>query len=66
MQVNRLNKSQIAEAIKGKLERHFGCEIKDATQKQLYQAVASVVRDEIMERRTSSREIGRASCRERV
>ncbi len=59
MQYNQLNKTQIQEAIKGKLERHFGCEIKDATPGQLYQAVASVVRDEIMERRTASRGVRR-------
>ncbi len=55
MQNNHMNKSQIAEAIKGKLERHFGVEIQDANESQLYQAVASIVRDEIMERRTASR-----------
>ena len=49
------NKDEIIESVKGKLERYFGCEVADATQEQIYQALASTVRDEVMERRTSSR-----------
>ena len=49
------NKDEIIESVKGKLERYFGCEVADATKEQIYQALASTVRDEVMERRTSSR-----------
>ena len=55
MQYYQLSSDQIKESIAGKLERYFGVEIADATQAQLYQAIASTVRDEIMERRTASR-----------
>ena len=50
-----LTKTQIIASVEGKLQRHFGCEIADATVEQIYQAVASTVRDEIMEKRTLSR-----------
>ena len=36
--------------ILGKLKRHFGKTMTDATREQVYQAVAMCVRDEIMER----------------
>ena len=55
MACSRLSKDQIKKAIEGKLERYFGCTVEEATEGQLYQAVASTVRDEIMERRTQSR-----------
>ena len=48
-------KDQIVDSVTGKLARYFGCKIADATPDQLYQAVASTVRDEVMERRASSR-----------
>ena len=49
------DKDKIIESVKGKLERYFGCEVSDATQEQIYHALASTVRDQVMERRTSSR-----------
>ena len=49
------DKDEIIESVKGKLERYFGCEVADATQEQIYHALASTVRDQVMERRTSSR-----------
>ena len=50
-----LNKDQIKEAIIAKLQRQFGCDTSDATDDQLYQALAMTVRDEVMERRAISR-----------
>jgi len=55
MGYQKLTEEQIAQSIVGKLQRHFGCELADATPNQIYQAVASTVRDEIMQRRAESR-----------
>ena len=55
MESKRFSKEEIKASIVGKLQRHFGCEIADATTAQLYQALASTVRDEVMARRTASR-----------
>ncbi|MDL2206300.1 glycogen/starch/alpha-glucan phosphorylase [Eubacteriales bacterium OttesenSCG-928-N13] len=66
MQDKQLNKDQIKKVIKLKLERLFGCEIQDATQAQLYQAIALIVRDEIMERRTASRAMRRDSANKKL
>lgn len=49
-------KLKIKEAILGKLRRHFGRTLEDATQSQLYKACALTIRDEIMERWTNSME----------
>ena len=42
---NRMNKDQIKAAIVAKLQRQFGCDTTDATDDQLYQALAMTVRD---------------------
>ena len=42
------NKDTIKESILNKLLRYYGCTIEDATPKQVYAAVASTVRDQIM------------------
>ncbi len=55
MDSQRFSKEEVKASIVGKLQRHFGCEIADATTAQLYQALASTVRDEVMARRTASR-----------
>ena len=55
MVIERMSVSEIQQSIVEKLEGQFGCEISDATQGQLYQAVASTVREEVMRRRTASR-----------
>ncbi len=44
-----MDKEKLIELICGKLERHFGREISDATPWQLYAACSSVVRDIMME-----------------
>ena len=55
MALSVYSKDEIIASVKGKLERYFGCEVADATKEQIYQALASTVRDEVMERRTPSR-----------
>ena len=55
MIVERLTKDQIKESIVSKLQRHFGCDTTDATDDQIYQALALTVRDEVMKRRAASR-----------
>jgi len=55
MGYQKMTEEQIAQSIVSKLQRHFGCELADATPNQIYQAVASTVRDEIMQRRAESR-----------
>lgn len=55
MAYQKMTEAQIAQSIVSKLQRHFGCELADATPNQIYQAVASTVRDEIMQRRAESR-----------
>ncbi|MEG1843605.1 MAG: glycogen/starch/alpha-glucan phosphorylase [Clostridia bacterium] len=59
--VKCMSKEDIMANIRGKLERHFGCEIAEATQDQLYQVIASTVRDEIMARRAHSRGVRKQS-----
>ena len=49
-----------------KLNSNFGCEISDATDEQLYKAVALTVRDEIMQRRTESRGVRKAEGAKKV
>ena len=48
--------AQIKESIQNKLRTQFACDVSDATPEQLYQALALVVRDEIMQRRSYSRD----------
>ncbi len=55
MNVVRLTKDQIKESIISKLQRHFGCDINDATDEELYQVLSLTVRDEVMKRRAASR-----------
>ena len=55
MPVSRMTKDEIKDAIVSKLQRQFGCDVSDATDDQLYQALAMTVRDEVMERRALSR-----------
>ncbi len=55
MDYQKMTEEQIAQSVASKLQRHFGCELADATPNQIYQAVASTVRDEIMQRRALSR-----------
>ena len=55
MEFSRKTSEEIKQSVIEKLQRNFGCDTSDATKEQLYQAVAGVVRDEVMERRAMSR-----------
>ena len=46
--MSEYNKDTIKESILNKLLRYYGCTIEEATPKQVYAAVASTVRDQIM------------------
>ena len=48
-------KEQIINEVIGKLRRHFGRTLEEATPSQLYKAVAMTVRDAIMEKWTATR-----------
>ena len=56
MGFERMTVQQIKDSIQNKLRTQFACETVDATPEQLYQALALVVRDEIMQRRSFSRD----------
>ena len=56
MEFERMTVNQIKDSIQNKLRTQFACEVSDATPEQLYQALALVVRDEIMQRRSYSRD----------
>ena len=55
MEFKRMTVEEIKKNLVAKLQSNFGCEICDATNEQLYKAVALTVRDEIMQRRAASR-----------
>ena len=56
MPTTSFDKDSIKEAIIGKLQRYNGRSIQDATEQQIYNAVASTVRDQIMQKYTIARE----------
>ncbi len=56
MEFEKMTVAQIKESIQNKLHTQFACDVADATPEQLYQALALVVRDEIMQRRSYSRD----------
>ncbi|HIY53903.1 MAG TPA: glycogen/starch/alpha-glucan family phosphorylase, partial [Candidatus Agathobaculum merdavium] len=49
MPKNQYTKTALKEAIAGKLQRHFGREVADASKEQVYEACALVVRDALTE-----------------
>ena len=51
------NVDWIKDSIVGNLERTFGCTLDEATDDQIYQAVAHTVRDQIMDKFVESRHI---------
>ena len=57
MMYGKLSVEEIKDSILLKLEHVFGCELEDATENDIWQAVALTVRDELMERRAASRGI---------
>ena len=56
----------IKESIVGKLQRYNGVTVQEATPQQLYKAVASTVRDQIMQKWMVSRELRRESNGKRL
>ena len=66
MEFKRMTVEQIKQNLVEKLRSNFGCEITDATEEQLYKAVALTVRDEIMERRTESRGVRKGTGAKKV
>ena len=66
MEFKRMTVEQIKQNLIDKLRSNFGCEITDATEDQLYKAVALTVRDEIMERRTESRGVRKGTGAKKV
>ncbi len=50
-----LSKEEIKRSIVGKLQRHNGCSLQEATPIQIYNAVASTVRDQIMQKLQATR-----------
>ena len=56
MPVTQFDKESIKNAIIGKLQRYNGRTLADATPQQIYNAVATTVRDQIMQKWTAARE----------
>ena len=66
MEFERMTVAQIKENILEKLRNNFACDTTDATPEQLYQALALVVRDEIMQRRSVSRGVRKKTGSKKV
>ena len=60
------NVDWIKDSIVGNLERNFGCTLDEATEEQIYQAVALTVRDQIMDKFVESRHLRHAEKSRRV
>ena len=60
------NVDWIKDSITGNLERSFGCTLDEATEEQIYQAVALTVRDQIMDKFVESRHLRHAEKSRRV
>lgn len=50
------DKDEIKKSIVSKLQRHNGCSLSEATRKQIYNAVADTVRDQIMHKLVATRQ----------
>lgn len=50
-----ITKDEIIKSVIGKLQRHNGCSLREATPIQIYQAIASTVRDQIMQKLVPTR-----------
>ena len=66
MEFKRMAVKEIKQNLVDKLRSNFGCEVEDATEEQLYKAVALTVRDEIMQRRAESRGVRQESASKKV
>ena len=66
MEFKRMSVEEIKQNLIDKLKSSFGCDITDATDEQIYKAVALTVRDEIMQRRAQSRGVRKATGSKKV
>ena len=66
MEFKRMSVEEIKQNLIDKLKSSFGCDITDATDEQIYKAVALTVRDEIMQRRSQSRGVRKATGAKKV
>ena len=56
MPATKFDKESIKNTIVGKIQRYNGLTIEDASPNQIYRAVASTVRDQVMQKLVVSRE----------
>ena len=66
MPATKFDKESIKETIVGKVQRYNGRTIEEATPQQIYRAVASTVRDQIMQKAIVSREVRKRSKGKRL
>lgn len=66
MPATKFDKESIKNSIVGKLQRYNGLTIDEATPQQVYRAVASTVRDQIMQKYMISREERKRSRKKRL
>ena len=66
MPTTSFDKESIKKSILGKLQRYNGRTIQEATKQQIYKALASTVRDQIMQKYLIAREARKASRRKRL
>ena len=66
MELKKKSVEQIKEELLEKLSTTFGCGIEEATDEQVYQALAMMVRDEVMQRRSISRGVRKQTGSKKV
>ncbi len=66
MPITSFDKESVKQSIVGKLQRYYGITVSEATPQQLYKAVASTVRDQIMQKWMISREKRKAAHQKQV
>ena len=66
MELKKKSVEQIKEELLEKLSTTFGCGIEEATDEQVYQALAMMVRDEVMQRRSVSRGVRKQTGSKKV
>ena len=66
MPTTAFDKKSIKQSILGKIQRYSGRTLEDATDQQIYQAVASTIRDQIMQKWVAARERDKAYMGKRL
>ena len=66
MPTTRFDVASIKQSIEGKLQRYYGLSVSEANSQQIYRAVASTVRDQIMKKWMDSRMRNRELSRKQV